>query len=261
MTVMDFLRLYEESLKEGRLIPVKVDGEPVKVGQVRELATIPGERFLVLEEVQENLFLTVPMTSYLHLLNFKPYPPVFAFHNYSSRYVLNLACVPSWDYLRRELMEGYSQVIGTIGEESLKRVKEWLNEVIKSDLPWYVRKFISLNSEVWARLTQASLMEHAERLEEAQVEVEPLYICLPEEVPSIEVSAPIYYYWKLPANVMVEEGRTSIMFEIEDTGKPVRIKAGDYTIYEGKLESPWLVLNKAIDPQLIKIELPPSCQT
>lgn len=148
LTVMDFLRLYEKSLEEGRLVPVKVDGEPVKVGQVRELATIPGERFLVLEEVEPELYLTVPMSSYLPLLNFEPYPPVFVFRGYSSRYALTLACVPVWDYLRKELIEGYSQKIGYLGEESLKRVKEWLEEVKGIDLPWYVRKFIRLNSMV-----------------------------------------------------------------------------------------------------------------
>lgn len=254
LTVMDLLRLYEKSLEEGMPVPVEVNGEPVRVGQVRELATIPGERFLVLEEVKEGLYLTVPMTSYLQLVNFQPYPPTFVFKGYSSRYALTLACVPVWDYLTGELIEEYSQKIGYLNEESLKRVKEWLNEVINIDLPWYTRKFLSLNSKVWAKLTQSSLLD----LEEEKIEVIPLYIHLPEEIPSIEVDVPIYYYGKAPANVMVEKGKTSILFEIEKVGSTVKITAGDYTIYEGKLETPWLVLDKAIDPQLIKIELPPS---
>ncbi|MEM4591823.1 hypothetical protein [Pampinifervens florentissimum] len=250
LTVMDFLRLYEKSLEEGRLVPVKVDGEPVKVGQVRELATIPGERFLVLEEVEPELYLTVPMSSYLPLLNFEPYPPVFVFRGYSSRYALTLACVPVWDYLRKELIEGYSQKIGYLGEESLKRVKEWLEEVKGIDLPWYVRKFIRLNSEVWASLMQVSLMEHADRLEEEVSE--PQVIELEKELSS-HVEKPIYK--KLENFYVAIDSQTRLYPPIELAGKKIRISISGRPVFEGEVLSHCLILTEPVELTSLKVDI------
>jgi hypothetical protein len=246
---MDLLRLYEKSLEEGMPVPVEVNGEPVRVGQVRELATIPFERFLVLEEVEPELFLTVPVTSYLHLLNFKPYPPTYLFRGYSSKFDLVLACVPSWDYMKKELIERFSQKIGYIREEQLKRVKEWLSEVINIDLPWYTRKFLRLNSKVWAKLTQSSLLTHIEELEE---KAEPQIIELEKELSSY-VEKPIYK--KIENFYVAIDNQTRLYPPIQLAGQKIRISVKDKTVFEGEVLSHLIILTKPVDISALRIDV------
>ncbi len=104
---LELLEIYEKNLKEGsdELLEVPHKKEP-KVGQIRELWSVPVERFVILQEVQEGLYKTVPLTSYLQVL-----PNSTPIYELRSR-GLKLGVVPVWDYLRRELIENYSQVIG-----------------------------------------------------------------------------------------------------------------------------------------------------
>ncbi|MCX8000627.1 MAG: hypothetical protein N3A69_17035, partial [Leptospiraceae bacterium] len=136
------------------------------VGQVREMWTIPLERFLVLEEVGDGLYKTVPLTSYVLLLPSSA--PVYRLQSYG----LRLGAVPTWDYLRVEFIEKYTTSIGRISPQELERVKIYVKTTDSDSLKYATRKFISLNSKVWAKWTMASLLHHADLAEEEANEEE-----------------------------------------------------------------------------------------
>jgi hypothetical protein len=244
LTVVDFLKLYADSIEEGRPVPVEVKGEPVKVGQVRELTTIPGERFLVLEEVEPDLFLTVPMTSYLQLVNFKPYPIVFEFPS-----GLRLATLPVWDYLGKELIERFSLVIGHVKEDNLKKVKVWLEEVKNIDLPWYTRKFLKLNSKIWAKLSLFSILEKLEEVEEEKPM--PKVIKLTQDSRerlknpySLALAAHARYQKGKNFYVVFDEKQTRVYLPLDMIGKRIKVSVGDVVLFEGELDSHVLVIEE-----------------
>ncbi|MEM0504061.1 MAG: hypothetical protein QXT58_05060 [Archaeoglobaceae archaeon] len=161
MLIVELLELYEKNLKEGRPIPTVVPEylrKPVAVGQIRELWTVPVERFVILDKTSEGLYLTVPMTSYLQLLPHNS--PVYEIKSRG----LRLGVVPVWDYLRQELIENYSQVIGKASPQEIERIRECLKQ--EKQLSWHTRRFIRLNSKLWANLTLFSMLSYAEEQEE-----------------------------------------------------------------------------------------------
>ncbi|MFN3263274.1 MAG: hypothetical protein ACK42C_00050 [Aquificaceae bacterium] len=159
---LEFLENYEKSLKEGtsRLFEVP-SKEPVETGQIRELWCVPVERFLILSEDTTGLYITVPLTSYIQLL-----PRDTLFFELKGQGLL-LGVVPVWDYLRQEVIENYSKVIGKVSEDDLKKVKELLKTGFK-DKRWAVKRFLRLNSKRWVALTMGSLLVQAELAEEEQ---------------------------------------------------------------------------------------------
>ncbi|WP_171261032.1 hypothetical protein, partial [Acinetobacter baumannii] len=144
------------------LLEVPHKKEP-KVGQIRELWSVPVERFVILQEVQEGLYKTVPLTSYLQVL-----PNSTPIYELRSR-GLKLGVVPVWDYLRRELIENYSQVIGKLPEEELSKIEEYLSR--EKELKFATRRYIKLNSKRWAKWTMYSLLAQAELAEREEAQV------------------------------------------------------------------------------------------
>lgn len=160
--IVEFLEVYEKNLKEGRPIPSSVPEElrkPVAVGQIRELWTVPVERFVVLGE-EAGLWLTVPLTNMVMLL------PKDGLFYALKRQGLVLGVLPTWDYLRSELVEKYSRVIGRLTPAEVERVKSYVRNTKREDLPWHTRRLIRLNSKLWANLTLFSMLAHAHEQEE-----------------------------------------------------------------------------------------------
>lgn len=249
LTVLDLLENYKESLKEGRLTPVPIKGDQASVGQIRELTTIPEERFLVLEEVKKDLFLTVPMTSYLQLIyGDYPLPKVYELRG------LRLSPVPTWDYLRRDLIENYSYVIGKISD--LTEIKVWLNEIKNAKLPWYTRKFLKLNAKVWSKLSLSSILT---KLEEEEKEPSSWVIRLSpdveERIKEVTVStlaAETKYKKGENFYAVVEKESLKLYLPLEFVGKRIRISYEGIVLFEGEVESP--VLEIEGDFRGIKVE-------
>ncbi|MCX7999019.1 MAG: hypothetical protein N3A69_08740 [Leptospiraceae bacterium] len=169
--ISELLKIYEESLKNGRNVPVKVSTPvPPRVGQIRELLTIPVERFVILSKIQDGLYLTAPMTAYLQLL-----PKDSLFYKLSVTGV-KLGVIPTWDYLREEIILNYTLPIGSVPQVDIPKIEQWVRSWRDDSAGYAVRKFISLNSKVWAKWTmwslfhQADIEEENENLEETEEE-------------------------------------------------------------------------------------------
>ncbi|QID32734.1 hypothetical protein [Pampinifervens florentissimum] len=233
---LELLEIYEKNLKEGsdKLVEVQ-HKKPPKCGQIRELWSVPVERFLILEETGEGLYLTVPMTSYLQLL-----PNNAPMYEIKGR-GLRLGVVPVWDYLRQELITTYSQVIGVISQDQLERIKNFLRE--SQSIPWHTRRFIKLNSKRWAKWTMYSLLAQAElaEREEAQViRLSPDTEKALEEIRTYALAADNRYFKVGNFFVVLEEGLLRLYLPIEFVGKVVRVLLGSVVVFEGEVESPRL---------------------
>ncbi|MEJ5339863.1 MAG: hypothetical protein ACK42C_06990 [Aquificaceae bacterium] len=230
---IELLQTYEKSLKEGtdRLFQVPEKREP-QVGQIREMWSLPVERFLVLEEAGEGLFLTVPLTSYLQLL--PESAPVYELRSHG----LRLGVVPVWDYLRKELIENCSQVLGRVSPEELLRVKSYVLET--KNLKYATRKFIKLNSRRWAKWTMHSLLAQAEKAEREEGQ----FIRL---TPDVERELSSYRTYALAAEnryfrgeryiSVLKERVLRLYLPVEMVGRLIRVLVGSVVIYEGELES------------------------
>lgn len=165
----ELLKTYEESLKEGTHVPALVPEakrrKPV-VGEVREVWSVPVERFLIIRPLDNGLYLTAPMSAYLLLL-----PPDSPFYRLTAS-GLRLGVVPTWDYLREEFIEKHSSPIGKIPMGDLQRIEHWIKSWREDGkgVDYGVRKFISLNARYWAKWTMASLLHHADLAEEEEEE-------------------------------------------------------------------------------------------
>ncbi len=233
---LELLEIYEKNLKEGsdELLEVPHKKEP-KVGQIRELWSVPVERFVILEEVQEGLYKTVPLTSYLQVL-----PNSTPIYELRSR-GLKLGVVPVWDYLRRELIENYSQVIGKLPEEELSKIEEYLSR--EKELKFATRRFIKLNSKRWAKWTMYSLLaqaELAEREETQVIRLSPDTEKALEEIRTYALAADNRYFKVGNFFVVLEEGLLRLYLPIEFVGKVVRVLLGSVVVFEGEVESPRL---------------------
>lgn len=163
MLKLELLNLYEASLKEGASVPVRVPQKlkkEVKVGQIRELWSVPVERFVVLQK-EGDLFITAPMTSYLQLLPEKS--PLYRLSSYG----LVLGVVQGFDYLRSEFIQNYSTVLGFVSQEELARIKTFAMESQNLNTGWVQKRFARLNSRRWAKYTLANLLAHANKAEES----------------------------------------------------------------------------------------------
>lgn len=230
---LELLELYESSLKEGTDIPVEVQTvKEVSVGQIREITSIPPERFIIIGQ-EGDLFITAPVTSYIELL--PRHTPLYRLRSWG----LRLGVVPAWDFLRREFIEKYSYVLGRANEEEVEKVKSYLKSVDINSVGWTVKRFIRLNSKRWAKWTMASLLVHADMAEQGAVVV--------RLTPEVESRMDRYRTYALAAEnryfrgenflaVLTERG-LRLYLPDELLGKKVRISAGDVVLFEGELES------------------------
>lgn len=231
---VELLELYEQSLKEGtdRLFEVdrKVD---VRVGQIREIWCLPPERFVVVEEVQEGLYLTVPLTSYLQLL--PQDAPLYELR----RTGLRLGVVPVWDYMRKELIERYSTVLGKVHQPELEKIKEYAFSKANEKLDYISRRFVKLNSKRWAIWNMYSLLAQAEIEESSQAQVVRL-------TPEVEKELERYRAYALAAEnryfrgsnffAVLKDNLLRLYLPVEFVGKKIQVKVGEVVLFEGELE-------------------------
>jgi len=225
MIEVELLEVYEKNLKEGtdQLLEVSKKS-PVQVGQIREMWSVPMERFLVLDKVQEGLYLTVPLTSYLQLL-----PNTAPTYNLK-RHGLVLRVVPVWDYLREEIILNYSQVIGKVSPQEIERIKEYLKQ--EKELQWHTRRFTRLNSKRWAKWTMYSLLTHAEEQEEER-QVVKLQKSLPREEKHEDLYIKGQNFF-----AVIEKDVLRVYLPVEFVGEKVKIAIGDIVVFEGEVECP-----------------------
>jgi len=163
---VELLEMYEKNLKEGCMKLVEVpenEKREIEVGQIREL-WMPMERFLVLERVDDNLYLTVPLTSYVQLL---PEDAPLYCNRYSDNYKILLGVVPVWDYVKGDIIKRYSKVIGRIRETEIPKIKSYIEKKDRN-YPWEVKRFIKLNSKVWSMINMYSILSHVDEIENSE---------------------------------------------------------------------------------------------
>ncbi len=229
---LDLLEIYEKSLKEGtdQLLEVP-HRKPPAPGQIRELWSLPLERFMVLEEVSEGLYLTVPLTSYLQLLPHSS--PVYEIKSRG----LRLGVVPVWDYLRQELIENYSQVIGRVSQDQIQKVKDYITKT--KDLRWATKRFISLNSKRWAKWTMHSLLAQADLAEEI-AQIVHINEQIQKDLSSYRtyaLAAENKYFKGSNFFAVLRENLLRLYLPVEYVGKRLKVLVGSVVVFEGELES------------------------
>lgn len=231
---IELLKAYEVSIKEGTHVPARVqESTPPQVGQIREVWSVPVERFVIVEEAGEGLYFTVPLTSYLQLL-----PPNAPLYELSSA-GLRLGALPLWDYLRAEFIEKYTNPIGRISSKELERIRRYVNSTDRSCLDYVVRRFIRLNSKRWARWTMYSLISHADEVDEQSVTIVELTQDIQSKLSTYKTHALAaenrYFKGKNFFGVRTEEG-LRLYLPSELIGRKVRIAVGDAVLFEGELQ-------------------------
>ncbi|MDW8295243.1 MAG: hypothetical protein RMK21_07855, partial [Aquificaceae bacterium] len=236
-------KIYEESLKEGTHLPAKVPEKfsqlLPQVGEIREVWNIPPERFIIIRQVEDGLFFTVPMSSYLLLL--PPGSPIYEL----KRLGLRLGVVPTWDYLREEFIKRYTSPIGRVPQADLSKIEQWVRSWREDSAGYAVRKFISLNSRIWAKWTMASLLHHADLAEEGAFQVIKLDDKTERDLEPYRVFALAaenrYFKGENFYAVLLDNGLRLYLPE-ELFRKRVRITIGEVVLFEGELEDTRLEL-------------------
>lgn len=230
---LELLELYRKSLKEGNDELTEVmDKKQAKAGQIRELWSLPPERFVVLEDSGNGVFLTTPLTSYLQLL-----PANAPVYQLRSRR-LNLGVLPVWNRLRKELIENYSQVLGIVSTEELQRIKDYVSE--KKELSYTTRSFLKLNSQRWARWSMYSLLAQADVTGHKGGQVVRLS-------PGVETQLSAYRTHALAAEsryfkgtryfAVLRNNMLRLYLPVELVGRLIRVLVGEVVVFEGRLES------------------------
>lgn len=230
---LELLEIYERSIKEGsdKLTPIPEKKE-VKIGQIRELWSLPTERFVILEEVGEGLFLTAPMTSYLQVL-----PSDSPMYELKSQ-GLRLGIIPVWDYLRRELIEEFSTVIGRVSTDEITKIKEYISK--PKTLKYATKRFIKLNSKRWAKWTMYSLLAQAELAEREEGQVIKISRETEERLypyRTYALAAENRYFKGKNYFAILKEKALRLYFPVELVGRIIKIAIGNEFIFEGELES------------------------
>ncbi|SNZ13639.1 hypothetical protein [Hydrogenobacter hydrogenophilus] len=226
--ILNLLKLYEDTIKDGDHTPVPLEPEPVQVGQVRAFSMIPEERFLVLEELDNDLFLVVPVSSYLQLLTTDPLPPLYEWRG------LRLALAPIWYHIRKEIIENYSRKLFII--KDLTSAKNYIKSVQRQNLPWYTKKFLHLNAKRWANLVLVSLLkdvwEREEELYIQRVQGDTSKLLTP-----LALAAHSKYKRGENYFAVFEEDRLRLYLPVDYLGKRISVRIKDELIFEGTLES------------------------
>ncbi|MDW7973340.1 MAG: hypothetical protein RMI01_09100 [Thermodesulfovibrio sp.] len=230
--MLDLLKAYEVSIKEGTHVPARVQRSiPPQVGQVREVWSVPVERFVIVSEVGDGLYKTVPLTSYLQLLPRNA--PLYELLSAG----LRLGALPLWDYLRAEFIEEYTNPIGRISPQELEKIKKYVNSTDRGSLDYVVKRFIRLNSKRWARWTMYSLLSHEDEVDEQSVTIIELTQDIQSKLSTYKTHALAdkYFKGKNFFGVRTEEG-LRLYLPSELIGRKVRIAVGDAVLFEGELQ-------------------------
>ncbi|MGB9874162.1 MAG: hypothetical protein ACPLRS_04245, partial [Hydrogenobacter sp.] len=225
--IVELLKIYTETVEKGDNTPVRIEPTHAEVGQVRALTTLPEERFLVLKELDSDLFLVVPLSSYLQLLTTDPLPPLYEWRG------LRLALVPTWYHIRREIIENYSRKLFVI--KDITSAKNYIKSVQRPNLPWHTKKFLHLNAKRWANLVLASLLKDTEEREEE------IYIQRVQgDTSKLEKPlASTHSKYRKGENyfAVFEENLLRLYLPVEYHGKRISVRIKDKPIFEGSLES------------------------
>lgn len=246
---VELLEMYEKNLKEGsrRLIEVP-EPTDIEIGQIREIWMIPPERFLVLEKVNDNLYLTVPLTSYIQLL---PEDAPLYCNRYSDDYKILLGVVPVWDYVKADIIKRYSKVIGRVRETEIQKIKSYIEKKDRN-YPWEVKRFIRLNSKVWSMINMHSILSHVDEIENSEEDKQVIYL----EEKEVKDDAGIFYQKTENAYVVISKDIIRIYTQIESVGKHVRIKINGKVVYSGEVESARIeIIGSFIGNEKVEVEI------
>ncbi len=233
--IMDILAQYENLLKdEEEQEPVRASQiEPVQEGQVREFLYLTPERFLVVKEIEKDLFVVVPLTnrlafcSGLGLLVKRKDGKEFVF-----------CPLPGFANIHRETIENYSVVMDKLTQEDTEKVWQFVKGYDKSKLPAYKKRFLEFVLERFSRLQGA--VKHAGQVIKlkdsviSKIATERLALA-PAAQPSKVLEGKNWLGF-------IEEGRLVLYLPKEFVGKEVCVKYEEEVLFEGFLEAPKLVL-------------------
>jgi len=235
MDKVKLLEIYREVVEKGDNTLAKIDPTPACVGQIRNLTFLPEEYFLVLEETDQNLFLVVPLSFYLPLL-IPAKPPYYLYKPHYRKPeddATVLMVVPTWYYVRREIIENYSRVVLTVDE---KPAKEYIQKIRRDHFPWYLRQFLHLNAKRWANLVLASLLKDVEEREE-EIYIQRVQGDTSKLSTPLALAAHSKYRKGENYFAVFEEDRLRLYLPVEYLGKTISVRIQDKPIFEGTLES------------------------
>lgn len=249
MDVDSILEDYRKIVKDREeKVPTRVPEElreEVKVGQVRELLFLTPERCIITEEIEPDLFVVVPLTPHIRLCPKSGLALVVKRKTDGKEFVWGV--LPSYAYLRREVLENYSVVLDEVGNEDLKKIVAFVVDFDRKTLPAYKKRFLKLLMSRYADLMWASFIKHV-GVEKQEVGV---VYKLPDFVVSKILSEQVALAPAAQSKAVlegknwlgfVEEGKLVLYLPEDYEGKEVRIKYEQEVLFEGTLETPKLVI-------------------
>ncbi len=222
------LKNYLNSIGD-ELIEVK-EKTPPEVGQVRLFLMTPPEWTLIIDDLGEDLFVVVPLTSYIQLAISDRYPPVV---EWKGHYIVPL---PFWVYARKEILTRYSKPIFKL--KDLEKIKEYVRHARTRGIGRWREKFIQKVAQRFNDVNLSSILYHVVRSEMKQ---ESVLIQFPaymkknlERREELQLAAQSQNYVRGENWLGVVEGSTLTLYLPEEyAGKTIRISFEGETLYEG----------------------------
>jgi len=223
-------RNYIETIGDGLL--QTTESKPAQVGEVRLFFMEPPEWILIADKPDENLYLIVPLTAYIQLAITDRYPPVIRWRN------INLVPLPFWVYVRKELLEKYSEPAFKI--KDLEKIKEYVRNAKVRGIGKWREKFIKAVAERFKDLNLSSIIYDQIKAEEEKQERK--VIPFPQSVyevlkpyEEVRFAAQTKAYLKGKNWIGAIEENTLILYlPAEIIGKGIRITLKGEEIYRGK---------------------------
>ena len=249
MDVDSILEDYRKIVKDREeKVPVPVPAEmrePVKEGQVREILFITPERCVITKEIEPDLFVVVPLTPHLALCPKDGLAVAIKRKRDGKEFIWGV--IPSFAYIRREILENFSVVLDEMQEEDVIKILKFADTYDRKNLHSWKKRFLKLIMSRYASLMWASFIKHV-GVEKQEVGV---VYKLPDFVVSKILSEQVALAPAAQSKAVlegknwlgfVEEGKLVLYLPEDYEGKEVRIKYEQEVLFEGTLETPKLVI-------------------
>jgi len=222
---------YIEELGEG-LMEV-AERKPAKIGQVRLFLSEPPEWILIAEDLGRDLFIAIPLTSYIQLAITDRYPPVIRWRG------INLVPLPFWIYINKDILEKFSEPAFNI--KNLEKIKDYVKKARTKGIGKWREKFIKTVAERFKYINTLSVLKDVEEAEREELIHKIIRIELTAQV--LKWLAP-YAEQRYAAKQkqalrgknwlgIVEEGKLLIYVPKDFVGREIKVSIKGEEIYRG----------------------------
>lgn len=169
----EVLKWYEDNintLKECSDMKQNEREEEFEIGEIRSFnSLIFPDLFVIIGKQQENLYLTVPISSYWNtvLSSQKKLSIKLRMGNI----IVDYAVIPTWDYLHETIIKNFSKKIEKITEEEIKEIITYVENFDKNNINFLEQVFLELNSKLWAPFSMGSIYMELDEIEEDEEEI------------------------------------------------------------------------------------------